>query len=95
MVKIKLKFIFTVFALSLVATCLHPLVITFPSYSLKNINTKIFSIQQKREDKLVCIILTIEKHFETRSLPSWNTWAKKCDKTLFACNCSNFQKNKS
>jgi hypothetical protein len=90
MVQIKLQYIFTVFALSVAATCLY-----FSSYQLNNLNLKIISILEKKEDKLVCMILTIENNFETRGLAIWNTWAKNCDKILFACNCSNFQKNKN
>ena len=49
----------------------------------------------KNANRLICIILTNEQNFEKRSVTAWNTWAKKCDLTLFACNCSNFEKNKN
>jgi glycoprotein-N-acetylgalactosamine 3-beta-galactosyltransferase len=48
---------------------------------------------KKLPDQLVCIILTTEESFPIRGLTVWNTFAKKCDKTLFACNCSNFMIN--
>ena len=43
-----------------------------------NIKKEIF------EQKLVCIILTTENSFANRGIISWKTWARKCDKTLFA-----------
>ena len=44
---------------------------------------------------LVCIILTTEESFSSRAVTVWQTYAKKCDRVVFACNCSNFDKNKN
>ena len=41
---------------------------------------------------VLCIIMTSEKTFVKRSITVWNTWARKCQKALFACNCSNLTK---
>jgi hypothetical protein len=46
----------------------------------------------KINDKVLCIVLTSESSFINRSIPTWNHWAKKCDKTFFACNCGNLIK---
>ena len=44
-------------------------------------------------EKVICFIMTSEKTFIERSVTVWETWAHKCDKTVFACNCQNFTKN--
>ena len=41
------------------------------------------------DSSVLCIIMTSEKTFVERSITVWNTWAKKCHKALFACNCRN------
>ena len=43
----------------------------------------------ENDDKILCIVLTTESSFINRSIPTWNTWAKNCEKTVFACNCAN------
>ena len=46
-------------------------------------------------NKIICIILTTEQSFLTRGTTIWKTYGKKCDAILFACNCSNFLRNKN
>ena len=36
--------------------------------------------------------MTSEKSFISRGLSSFNSWGRKCDKTVFACNCAKIKK---
>ena len=56
----------------------------------KNNNNEII-----KKEKVLCLILTSEKSLIRRGIPVWNTWAKNCDKALFACNCKNLTKHLS
>ena len=51
-------------------------------YSLKDL--------KKYKNGVLCLILTTDKTIISRGIPVWNTWAKKCEKTLFALNAVNF-----
>jgi glycoprotein-N-acetylgalactosamine 3-beta-galactosyltransferase len=46
-------------------------------------------IESITDSSVLCIIMTSEKTFMERSVTVWNSWAKKCHKALFACNCAN------
>ena len=41
---------------------------------------------------LICIILTSPKSFGERGKAVWDTWANRCNKTLFTCNCKKQQR---
>ncbi len=42
--------------------------------------------------KVLCVIMTPEKSFISRGLTSFNSWGRKCYKTVFACNCEKIKK---
>ena len=42
------------------------------------------------KSKVLCLILTSNNNIKKRAIPVYRTWAKKCDKALFAGDCSNF-----
>ena len=54
-------------------------------------NTKYVNYKHKLHEKesVLCLILTSEASFIRRSVTVWNTWAHKCHKALFVCNCRN------
>jgi glycoprotein-N-acetylgalactosamine 3-beta-galactosyltransferase len=70
------------------------MIILLASYS-QLLNTYPNRKIQILKKKLVCIVLTTENSFQNRAIVAWKTWTQKCDKTLFACNCSNFAINKN
>lgn len=47
----------------------------------------------KQENNLFCIILTSKKTIFERCNAMYDTWAKNCTKTVFACNCKDMQRN--
>ena len=49
-------------------------------------------VDDKNNQKVLCVVLTTEKYLLNRSVTVWDTWANKCEKTVFACNCANFTK---
>jgi hypothetical protein len=49
-------------------------------------------IKSITNSSVLCIIMTSEKTFIERSLVVWKTWARKCHRALFACNCANLTK---
>ena len=53
--------------------------------------------QYKNSPKLMCAILTTENNILERGsvLAVWSTWANKCDKTIFICNCPTIKRIKS
>lgn len=36
---------------------------------------------------ILCILLSSSKSIDSRAIAAWNTWAHRCNRTLFACNC--------
>lgn len=36
---------------------------------------------------VLCILLSSAKSIDSRASVAWNTWAHRCNRTLFACNC--------
>ena len=50
------------------------------------------NVSDKKLKNLLCMIITHEKSIHNRSYAIWKTWSRYCDKTLFACNCSNVLK---
>jgi hypothetical protein len=48
--------------------------------------------ENDKKPKVLCLILTTDDDVTTRSIPVYKTWAQKCNKALFACDCSNFTK---
>ena len=48
---------------------------------------RLASKQKKEQISLLCIVLTSNASIFERGEAVWDTWAKKCTKTLFACNC--------
>jgi hypothetical protein len=66
------------------------------SYSFKNrsnFNNNEHKMNQEDLENTICIIMTSEKTFIERSFTTWETWAWKCDRAIFACNCANFTKS--
>ena len=56
-------------------------------------NTQTIKISLKDNyNEVLCIIMTSEMTFFERTPVLWNTWAKKCDKTVFACNYAKIKK---
>jgi len=49
------------------------------------------SFEDLENKRTLCLIITSEKTFIERVITSWETWAHKCDKAVFLCNC-NFTK---
>jgi hypothetical protein len=59
----------------------------------EEVNKKLSEEDSKKQDeKVLCIIMSSDNTFLERCPMVWDTWAKKCDKALFACNCANFTK---
>jgi hypothetical protein len=48
--------------------------------------------ENEKKPKVLCLILTTDDDVTARSIPVYKTWAQKCNKALFACDCSNFTK---
>jgi hypothetical protein len=58
-----------------------------------NINNTAKLIEMPKDDgKVLCIIMTSDSTLIERCPTVWDTWAKKCDKAIFACNCANVTK---
>ena len=94
LLKSKLFLILTLFFILTIITHRRCQEITLKNES-KTIANKIFQenqIYEEKSVKILCIILTSERSIINRSIPVWNFWGKKCDKTFFACNCANFTK---
>lgn len=58
----------------------------------KNDNIDAVKSSTNSDENVLCVIMTSEKTFMKRSVTTWNSWAKKCHKALFACNCANITK---
>ena len=66
------------------------------SYSFKNrsnFNNNEHKMNLEDLENTICVIMTSEKTFIERSFTTWETWAWKCDRAIFACNCANFTKS--
>ena len=48
------------------------------------------NVSNDTKSRVLCLIITTDDNIKKRTIPVFKTWAKKCDKALFACNCSNF-----
>ena len=46
------------------------------------------NVSNDTKSRVLCLIITTDDNIKKRTIPVYKTWAKKCDKALFACNCS-------
>jgi glycoprotein-N-acetylgalactosamine 3-beta-galactosyltransferase len=95
MIKKKLnKLVFALIIAGILIICFK---IHFSRKQLNN-NLIVKSILSKKNQSisrinLLCFVLTSKKTIFQRGPAVWNTWSKRCDKTMFVLNSNNFEPN--